>query len=207
MFRMTTYLLMLSAMIFTSAMLIANPSEVVVKGGGTYLTVSSVNTSFGMNVTRFNIRARKNRIHNGKFHVSSNEAAPVDPVNGIDFEADGVIDAVRVFADHPDIVWCHGFITNGFIKFGTNPSLGEFAGQTIQINNALGEFIGAVTTWGRTNFLTVLENGGQPLPNFFTSSEQNLIKLVQGFSRVLLTNGAKPGVVRIKTSGGDITIP
>lgn len=194
-------------MIFTSAMLIADHLRVVVNGGGTYLTENSVNTSFGVTVTTFNIKAKKNRILHGEFHVSSNEAAPVDPVNGIDFEADGVIDAVRVFANHPDIVWCHGFIKKGFIKFGTNPSLGEFAGQTIQINNALGEFIGAVTTWGRTNFLTVLENGGKPLPNFFTSSQKKLIKLVQGFSRVLLKNGTKPGVVKIETSGGDITIP
>lgn len=200
------YLLALTyALIFSSLLSAHEKSFVAVSGGGTMVTPNSISVGFNAANNKFDIEAKGNKILHGTVLISSLAAGPVDPVTGVIFEADVRVDAVRVFADHPDVVWVHG-TTQGFITFGTSPQY-PFPGQTIALTPQNGEVIGAVTTWGRTNFLTVLENGNIPLPNFFSASENELISLVQGFSRILLTTGAAPGEICIETSSGNITIP
>lgn len=184
-----------------------NPhSKVYVKGEATYLSPNSISDGFNANVTKIHIRAYNNHIHKGTFSVSSTKAGPVDPVTGIDFEAHSTIDAVKVFEDHPEIVWCHG-VSTGTITYGSSSEYGELAGQTFLLNDTNGEFIGAITPWGRTNFLTVFENENNPLPNFATATESELIELVEGFSRIMLTTGAQPGKVKIETKSKTFIIP
>lgn len=176
-----------------------------VKGGGTYFFPNSVNGLLNERVTRFFISAKNNSIKKGKFFVSSQAAAPFDLINGFDVEWKGRVDAVRVFENHPDIVWLHGRV-EGTIRFGTNPEYGVNAGQTVTLDSSNNEFIGAVSKWGRTDFLTLFENGGGPFPVFASATEEELTTLVKGFSGILLTNGAKPGRVDIRTSGNTFII-
>jgi hypothetical protein len=201
--------IVMGAFFFTSALMAESDSnfQILVKGGGTFVSPNALSNGFNSNVTKLVIKARENRIKKGIFRVSSTAAGPIDPITGVDFELKARIDAARVFADHPDVVWVHGFTKTGFITFGTDPGYGPLAGTTTPLNAVNGELIGAVTTWGRTNFLTVFENGNVPLPNFFTATEGEFTALVGGFSRILLTTGAKPGKLRVETTGETITIP
>lgn len=201
---------------FTAALMAESHSNhhqqisVLVKGSGTFVNPNPISNGFNANISKFNIKARGTHLITGSYKVSSSKAAPIDPITGVDFEVKkSCIDGVRVFASHPDIVWVHGFIQKGFIIFGLAviPPVGVLPGEKVELNVTNGEFIGAVTTWGRTNFLTVLENNNQPFTiNFFTATEEELTALVGGFSRLLLTNGAKPGKITIHTTGQDITI-
>lgn len=193
------------ALMVSSMLSLGAHEKVSVHGGGTYQSLNDINNSFNLTVNEFNIVAKRNYIEKGKITVSSLAAAPIDAIAGIDFEANARVDAIRVFETYPDIVWVHGFAT-GFISFGVSPAYGPLAGTTHFFTPTDGEFIGAISPFGRTNFLSVFENGGA-LPNFFTATESDLITLVGGFSRLLLTNGAEPGKVCIETHGGNITIP
>lgn len=190
--------------IFSAGLSAGHHDFAFVKGGGTYFTPNTVNNLLSERTARISIKASDNCL-SGKVIVSSRSAVPFDTVNGLEIEVIAFIDAVRVFDEHPDIVWLHG-TAEGTFRFGSNPVYGVNAGQTVTLTPSSGEFIGAVTQWGRTDFVTVFENEGQPLPNFFTSSEEELNTFVEGFSYILLTNGAKPGVVQISTSGNDFTI-
>jgi hypothetical protein len=212
--RFINYLFTLALMTVTTTGLIAGSHDssdlhhkqsVIVKGGGTYFYPNPLSNGFGENVTKINLKAKGNRIIKGSVFISSTKAVPFSPVTGTNFEAVGIIDAVRVFPTHPNIVWIHGRQVSGFVTLGT--ALAPPNGSTSLYNPENGEFIGAITIWGRTNILSVLENNNQPLPNFFTSTEGELTEAVGGFSRILLTNGAKPGKMIIKTKGKDILIP
>jgi hypothetical protein len=193
------------ALLFSTSSLMADSHhrDLLVKGGGTYFSPNRISGGFNVNVTKFNIQAKGNHLVKGKLRVSSLEAAPVDPVTGVNFEANNIIDGARVFATHPDIVWIHGHAETGYITFGTSPDYGKLAGTTTLLNSVNGEVIGAVSPWGRTNFVSVFENNNLPLPSFFDATEAQLIELVGGFSRILLTDGAEPGEVIIKTTKQD----
>lgn len=179
--------------------------KVTVNGGGTFQSFNGISGGYNLSVNKFSIHAERDSIQKGKIKVSSFAAAPIDPVTGIDFEALATVDAVRVFADHPDVVWVHGY-ASGSIRFGTSPSYGPLAGTTHIFTPSDGEYIGAISSFGRTNFLSVFENGG-PLPLFYAATEDQLSAAVGGFSRLLVNGGAEPGKVCIETHGGNITIP
>lgn len=175
----------------------------VVKGGGTYAFSNTLSQGFNLNVVELDVKSKGNRLVKGSVSISTEKAGPIDPVTGVDEEAKGCIDAIRVFAAHPGFVWVHGFL-EGFIVSGT--AVVPPNGSIQYFNQQNGEFIGAVSTCGRTNFLSVLENNNQPLPDFYTATEDELITTVGGFSRLLLTNGAKPAKMVIKVPEEDIII-
>lgn len=194
-----------AVMVTSMLSLVAAHDKVSVQGGGTMQDNNPFSGGYNVAVNKFNICAEGDTIKKGKIRVSSFEAASIDPITGIDFEAIASVDGIRVFADHPDCVWVHGFAV-GSITFGTAfpPPLG---GTTHIFTPTDGEYIGVICTFGRSNFLSVFENGG-PFPiNFFTATESQLTSLVGGFSRTLLTTGAEPGKICIETHGGNITIP
>lgn len=206
MFGFIKFKSILVVMIFLSSALMANSHDFVcAKGGGTYFFPNTANGLLNEKVSRFSIKTKGNSIEKGKFFISSDAATPFDSINGLAVETKGTIDSLRVFEEHPDIVWLHGILI-GTLRYGTNPVYGVNAGQLITLNASNGEFIGAISKWGRTDFLSVFENGGVPLPDFATATEEELNTLVQGFSGILLTNGAKPGRLDIKTSGNTFII-
>ncbi|MFI5343004.1 MAG: hypothetical protein ACHQUC_02160 [Chlamydiales bacterium] len=174
-------------------------SVVILKGGGTYVFPNNLSEGFGVNVVELEVKARGNHLTKGTISISTDKVGPVDRATGSSIEAKGVIDAVRVFERHPGVIWIHGHYSEGFVQFAPF-GLKEF------FNSANSEFYGAVTTWGRTNILSILENDNHPLPPFFTSTEERLIHGVDGFSRILLTNGAKPAKMIINTPEEDIII-
>lgn len=196
------FLVMVSSMV---SLVAQSHDKVSVNGGGTFANDNALSGGYNVGVNKFNIHAERDSIQKGRIKVSSFIAGPIDPVTGIDFEANATVDAVRVFADHPDVVWVHGYAA-GSISFGTSPGYGPLAGTTHIFTPTDGEFIGAISSFGRTNFLSVFENGG-PLPLFFAATEDQLTATVGGFSRTLLTNGAEPGKVCIETHGGNVSIP
>lgn len=166
-------------------------------GGGTMFSPNPWSDGFSSTVTLIDVKGDEHVLHRGSFSISSEAAGPIDPITGIDFEAVGSIDAIRTFSSHPNVVWCHGHTKHGSITFGTSPGYIPFSGTTVPLNPVNGEFIGAVTTWGRTSFVTVFEHGG-PLPDFFNATEAELCSLVSGWSRILTPLGATPGAITLQ---------
>jgi hypothetical protein len=207
----TFQLAILAVTLCLSSALAANHDFIKVKGGGTVVGVNINNTPpppyvtgrFTANVTRVDIVAKEDHIIKGSISINSEKAGPVDPIYGVDVEANFSVDAVRVFAKHPDVVWVHGFADAGsFIRIGT-----YFGGNftPIPINGCPGEFVAAFTSWGEAHIIsieTTPENIAL-MQNFCNlpeeGSEESLISLVGGFDHIMLRNGDLPGKFYIET--------
>lgn len=204
----TFQLAILAATLCLSAALSANHDVIKVKGGGTVIGVNinppltNVTGRFTTNVTRVDIYAKEDRIIKGSITINSEKAGPVDPIYGVDVEAIFSVDAVRVFANHPDVVWVHGFADAGsFIRIGT-----YFGGTftPIPINDCTGEFVAAFTSWGEAHIISIEESPEnitliQNFCNLPEEGAESLISLVGGFNSIMLPNGDLPGKFYIET--------
>lgn len=210
--------LCLTASVFAQPLCTRNCQNNVIKvrGGGTLASPNPVSVGFDVKVAKVDILAKNGVIVKGSIAVSSEAAGPVDPVTGIDVEVTGTVDAVRVFADHPDVVWAHGFLNAGsFIRVGRDRSTppGTFLPEFIV--GCDGEFLVAFTPWGATTLLTVFEDSDltATIQDFCDLPEEgteetptSLINATAGFSQILLSNGASPGKFFIETPCVDTSV-